>query len=267
MDLQLDGKFALVTGSSRGTGEAIAKGLAAEGAVVVVHGPTAADAEAVAEAIRAAGGRAHVAAGDLATDAGAAEVAAAALAPAGAVDILVNNYGTAARGSWLETANAEWIAIYEKNALSAVRLVRALVPGMQARGWGRTIQVGTIGSTRPGAVMPHYYASKGALANMTVSLAQELAGTGITVNIVSPGLIRTREVEATYRRRAAREGWGEDWSAIEARIARDVMPNLVGRIARTEEIADLVAFIASPRAAYITGCNIRSDGGAVPIVG
>jgi 3-oxoacyl-[acyl-carrier protein] reductase len=266
MDLQLGGRVALVTGSSRGTGEAIAKGLASEGAVVVVHGPTEADAAPVAEAIRAAGGRAHVAAGDIATDAGAAAVAAAALAQTGTVDILVNNYGSASRGSWLETPSEEWIAVYEKNTLSAARLIRALVPAMKARGWGRIIQIGTIGSTRPGAVMPHYYASKGALANMTVSLAQELAGTGITVNIVSPGLIKTREVEATYRKRAARDGWGDDWGAIEARIASEVMPNLVGRIARTEEVADLVAFLASPRAGYLTGINIRIDGGALPIV-
>jgi NAD(P)-dependent dehydrogenase (short-subunit alcohol dehydrogenase family) len=267
MDLQLAGKVALVTGSSRGTGEAIAKGLAAEGALVIVHGPTVADAAPVAEAIRAAGGQAHVAAGDIATDAGGAEIAAAALAPTGAVDILVNNYGTTSQGAWLETPSEDWIAIYEKNTLSAARMIRALVPAMRARGWGRVIQIGTIGSTRPGAGMPHYYASKGALANMTVSLAQELAGTGITVNIVSPGLIRTREVEAAYRKRAAREGWGEDWGEIEACIAREIMPNLVGRIARTEEVADLVAFLASPRAGYLTGINIRIDGGALPIVG
>ena len=114
--------------------------------------------------------------------------------------------------------------------------------------------------------MPHYYASKGALATLTVSLAKELAGSAITVNTVSPGLIRTAEVEAQYRAVAKRKGWGESWAEIEAGIMAEGGANPLGRIARVEEVADLVVFLASDRAGFINGQNIRIDGGAVDIV-
>jgi len=133
------------------------------------------------------------------------------------------------------------------------------------RGWGRVIQLGTIGSTQPNARMPHYYASKGALANLTVSLMLELANTGITVNTISPGLIKTREVEEMYRRRAQKMGWGDDWDVIERHIMEE-FGNPSGRIARTEEVGDLVAFIASTRSHMINGMNIRIDGGGMRIV-
>ena len=263
MDLELEGKTALVTGAYRGTGAGIAKALAAEGARVVVHGFAADEAAPVADEIGAA---ATAIAGDILTDDGAEEAADAALSATGRIDILVNNYGKAERGAWMESESADWIDVYEKNVLSAARMVRLLVPGMKQAGWGRVINLGTVGSTRPGARMPHYYAAKGALATMTVSLAKDLAGSGITVNTVSPGLIRTVEVEETYRKLAVRKGWGETWPEIEAGIMREVMDNPTGRIARIEEVGDLVAFLASPRADFINGQNIRIDGGAVDIV-
>lgn len=270
MDLQLSGKTALVTGSSRGTGEGIAKVLAREGATVIVHGMKPAsgqdDAGRVASEINHAGGKAHAVTGDLTTDAGAEHTAKAALA-LGPVDILINNYGTADRGFWLDAATGTqaWIDAYQKNVLSAARMIRLLVPQMKARGWGRVIQLGTIGSTQPNARMPHYYASKGALANLTVSLMLELANTGITVNTISPGLIKTREVEEMYRRRAQKMGWGDDWDVIESHIMEE-FGNPSGRIAGTEEVGDLVAFIASTRSHMINGMNIRIDGGGMRIV-
>ncbi|HEX4891402.1 MAG TPA: SDR family oxidoreductase [Alphaproteobacteria bacterium] len=267
MDLQLAGKTAIVTGSSRGTGEGIARVLAREGATVIVHGMKPGngedDAERVARDIIRSGGKAIAVTGDLTTDEGAEHVAQAI----GAVDILVNNYGTADRGFWLDatTGTAAWIDAYQKNVLSAARMIRLLVPPMKVRGWGRVIQLGTIGSTQPNARMPHYYASKGALANLTVSLMLELANTGITVNTISPGLIKTREVEEMYRRRAQKQGWGDDWDVIERHIMEE-FGNPSGRIARTEEVGDLVAFIASTRSAMINGMNIRIDGGGMRIV-
>jgi NAD(P)-dependent dehydrogenase (short-subunit alcohol dehydrogenase family) len=111
--------------------------------------------------------------------------------------------------------------------------------------------------------MPHYYAAKGALATMTVSLAKELGGTGITVNLVSPGLIRTPEVEAAYLERGRRKGWGQTWEEIEPRVAADIP---IGRIVCREEVADLVLFLASPLSDAIHGQNIRIDGGALDIV-
>jgi NAD(P)-dependent dehydrogenase (short-subunit alcohol dehydrogenase family) len=110
--------------------------------------------------------------------------------------------------------------------------------------------------------MPNYYASKAVLPNICVSLAKELVGTGITVNVVSPGLIATKEVEALFRKRANERGWGEDWSEIQRLGAKEFFDNPLGRLARIDEVASLVAFIASDRAGYINGTQLRIDGGA-----
>lgn len=267
MDLQLAGKVALVTGSSRGTGAGIARVLAREGAHVVVSGADEIACERIAGEIAKTGGKASIAPGDVASAEGAEAVIAALVAARLEVDVLVNNYGTAERGFWSTATDADWLSIYEKNVVSGVRLVRALVPAMKARGHGRIVFVGTIGSTRPNARMPHYYAAKGALPVMTVGLAKELAGTGITVNLVSPGLIATAEVIENARRRAAKENWPEidDPEALLRRLAAHDMPNPVGRIATTEEVGELVAFLAGSRAAFINGQNIRIDGGAVDV--
>ncbi|MDO8289700.1 MAG: SDR family NAD(P)-dependent oxidoreductase [Parvibaculum sp.] len=266
MDLQLKGKVALVTGSYRGTGRAIAHTMAREGAVVLVHGFALADAEIVAAEIRGQGGVAHAVAGDILTDAGAAALHEASLKVAGPIDILINNYGTADAGTWAATETAGWIEAYEKNVLSAVRMTRLTMGAMRERGWGRVIMLGTIGSTEPAARMPHYYASKGALATMTVSLAKELSGSGITVNIVSPGLIRTKEVEDRFIAQGKAKGWGETWDEVEPHVLKNFMGNLTGRVTVTQEVADLVAFVASPLAGSLMALNMRIDGGTTALV-
>src|SRR5690606_35886900 len=131
--------------------------------------------------------------------------------------------------------------------------------GMKERGWGRIIMLGTIGSTEPAARMPQYYASKGALATMTVSLAKDLAGTGITVNIVSPGLIRTKEAEDRFVAQGAAKGWGTTWDEVEPHVLKNFIGNLTGKVTLTEEVADLVAFVASPRAGSLMALNMRID--------
>lgn len=257
MELGLSGRNALVTGSFRGTGAAIARRLAEEGARVVVHGFEPAPAEAVAASIRTAGGAAQAVVGDLLSDAGVAELAAAA----GEIDVLVANYGTADAGDW-RSPTSDWRDAYEKNVLSAVRVIHALLPGMRERGFGRIVLLGTIGTTRPAARMPHYYAAKASLPALTLSLAKEVAGTGITVNLVSPGLLATDEVRASLIERARRKGRSTEWADVEREAAGSILPNLVGRIGRPEEVACVVAFLASDRAAFVTGANWRIDGGA-----
>lgn len=254
MQLALDGHTALVTGSFRGTGMIIAQRLAEEGARVLVHGL----AEGQAQAAVAALGCGRAVTGDITTDAGADALLAQCASEA--VDVLINNYGTADGGSWEATGSDAWIDAYQKNVLSAQRLIRHFLPAMKSRGWGRIINLGTVGSTRPGGRMPHYYAAKGALATATMSLAKETAGTGIRVNLVSPGLILTPEVEASYLARARAQGWGDTWEAVEPTVAAEIP---IRRIVRREEVANLVAFLASPLADAIHGQNIRIDGGSL----
>ena len=184
----------------------------------------------------------------------------------GTVDILVNNFGQASGGTWSSATPEDWIVSYQVNTLSAVRMIRAFVPGMRERTWGRVIQIATVGTTRPNARMPQYYAAKAALANLTVSLAKELVGTGVTVNTVSPGLIHTAETETYLRSLGAKKGFGDRWEDIEREGVKKLAGAPVGRMAKPEEVADLVLFVASERAAYLHGGNLRIDGGATDSV-
>ncbi len=262
MDLQLIGKRALVTGSSMGIGEAIASRLAAEGVAVAVHGRKEDEVEAVAASIKAAGGTAFAVTGDLAADAGAAQVASQAKAALGGVDILVNNAGILTFATWANVTAAMWAELYNINVLGAVRMIHELVPGMRASGWGRVIQISSAEASDPFAMFPHYAATKAALVNLTVSLSKDLSRSGITVNTVTPGIIRTAGVEAFYRQMASARGWGTDWNEIEQHALREILDNPIGRFGLPEEVADTVVFVASPRAAYITGADIRVDGGS-----
>ena len=262
MELELHNKTVFISGSHRGTGEVITKHFIEEGASAIVHAP---DQEAAEKSLALLQAKACVW-GDLCTDEGAQQVIKQLIDSNLSIDILVNNYGRAEPGRWSTTHPDAWHQLYDINVLSAVRLIQALVEPMKQQKWGRIIQLGTVGSTRPNKVMPHYYAAKGALATLTPSLAKELSGTGITVNTVSPGLIHTTEIEAAYRRVAKKEGWGEKWADIEqAAIARD-FNNPCGRMATKAEVADLILFLSSSKANYINGQNIRIDGGAIDIV-
>lgn len=256
MELELSGKRALVTGAHRGTGSIIARRLAEEGAQVIVHGHELAPAQAVAEQLPGA----VAVAGDLLSDSGA-EALWQDLQRDGGLDILVNNYGTSARGSFTASSSEDWQDMYNHNVLSAARLIRRVLPDLRARGWGRIINLGTAGTQHPGARNPHYYAAKGALDTLTQSLADEVAGSGITANLVAPGIIRTEEVETWIRALAERHGWGTDWPTMEARFLAERFPTAVGRLAERSEIADLVCFLASPRSGYLHGQILRIAGG------
>ncbi|MEV6622716.1 SDR family NAD(P)-dependent oxidoreductase [Amycolatopsis sp. NPDC051106] len=255
MELELAGKRALVTGSSAGLGEAIARLLAAEGASVVVHGRDAGRASRVASSIGAAG----VAIGDLSTDAGADAVAATA----GDVDILVNNAGSYDHLGWTDATTEIWASTYEANVVSAVRMIHRFVPGMRSRGWGRVVQIGGGLAIQPMAMQPHYTATLAARHNLAVSLARELAGTGVTSNVVSPGAILVDSVRELLTSIAPEHGWGTSWADIERRAAQDLVPNDVGRLGRPEEIAAAVGYLVSPAAAYVSGATIRVDGGTI----
>ena len=254
MDLGLRNKTVLITGSNRGTGWVIAQRFAAEGARVIMHA-----IEPTATYERAAD--AFVVAGDITTAEGADKVAKAALECTGELDVLVNNYGSSTAASWSEGTTEQWQHVYAVNVLSVVHLAQRLLPALRASSAGRIVNLGTNGVDRPGQRNPHYYASKGALVTATQSLVLE-AGPEVTVNLVSPGLIRTPEVEAAWLERGSAAGWGNTWAEIEAKVVETHYPNPLARIATREEVADTVLFLASARASFLSGQNIRVDGGS-----
>jgi NAD(P)-dependent dehydrogenase (short-subunit alcohol dehydrogenase family) len=257
MDLALNNKIALVTGSHRGTGQIIAKTLLHEGAKVLVHGMLQTQAEAAVEEL----GSGIPVWGDIVSIEGTGQLIKQC--EAFDISILINNFGAADPGTWSTQNDDDWLLAYQKNVLSAQRLIRQLLPALTALPWARIINLGTVGSTSPNARMPGYYAAKGALANMTVGLAKEVAGTNIRVNLVSPGMIHTPEVEQNYMKMAAKRGWGDTWEAVETHVARDIP---IRRISRREEVAALVAFLCGPMADAIHGQNIRIDGGQLGVV-
>ena len=266
MDLGLGDRCALVTGSWRGTGAGIATVLAAEGAIVLVHGLEPGQAEATVATITDAGGRAHAVHGDIRSDDGAADLRASVAAVTDRVDIVVNNYGVADGTTWDAATGDSWHASYDTNVVSATRVVDAFVGPMRERGWGRIVFVATVGATRPGDRIPEYYAAKGALPSITVSLAKHLAGTGITVNCVSPGLIATPEVIERFTAAAAREGIGPDWPDVERYLLDRVMANPSGRVPFPVDIGRVVAMVVSEPSWPINGAHLRVDGGAADAV-
>ncbi|MGY2284473.1 SDR family NAD(P)-dependent oxidoreductase [Pseudomonas gingeri] len=269
MDLQLEGKTALVTGSSKGIGEAIARRLALEKAVVIVHGRDRSQAEHVANDIIMRGGHACVVVGDLTHDDEVERLLEAAQQQVGPIDILVNNAGGSGgvKESWSETQPSTWAAAYDRNILAALRVTTRVLPGMQQAKWGRVINISSLAATMPPPTGPDYSACKAAMNAMTASMAKAVAADRVTVNAVSPGTIRSATLEARFREVAEERGVANQnapWDEIERAVLPMFAQVPLGRVGRLDEIADAVAFLGSPLAGYITGINLRVDGGLSP---
>jgi NAD(P)-dependent dehydrogenase (short-subunit alcohol dehydrogenase family) len=259
VDLKLDGKLALVTGSTAGIGYAIAESLAREGARVIVNGRSeAAVADAVTRLKVATGRHALGFAGDL----GTAAAADALGREYPDVEILVNNLGIFEAKPFEEIPDADWMHFFEVNVLSGVRLARLYLPAMKRRNWGRIIFISSESAIQIPTEMIHYGTTKTAQLAVSRGLAEAVAGTGITVNSVLPGPTRSRGVVDFVESLAKTEG--KSFDQFEKEFFEKARPtSLIKRFAAPEEVASLVTYIASPLASATTGAALRADGGVV----
>ncbi|MEY2496729.1 MAG: hypothetical protein QOD12_285 [Verrucomicrobiota bacterium] len=258
MNLELTDKTALVSGSTKGIGFAIAGQLAAEGARVIVNGRSDSTVNSALEQIRKAVPEAKVEGfvGDLATSVATDELLK--LFPA--VDILVNNLGIFEPKPFAEISDEEWRRFFEVNVLSGVRLSRAYLPGMKERNWGRIIFISSESAINTPAEMIHYGMSKTAQLAVSRGLAQDCAGTGITVNSILPGPTHSAGVEEFVKQL----GGGQSFEAFEKEFFKSVRPSsLLKRFETPDEVAQLVTFVCSPLASAINGAALRVDGGVV----
>ncbi len=245
MELGLTDRVCLVTGSTGGIGLATARLLVAEGARVVTHGRR--DAPGVGEALHVAG------------DFGEPGAPEAVVAEVGAVDVLVNNVGAAYVASFEELTDAQWDEMWQLNVMSFVRSIRAVLPTMREGGGGAIVNVSSTAGKRPSTGMPNYSVTKAAVLSLSRLVADLYAKDGIRCNAVTPGPTAT---EAWLGAGGLAEQQGEREAVLEKVAAGRPL----GRLAEPDEIAAVIVFLCSERAAYVTGSAWSADGGTVPII-
>lgn len=254
MDLGIKGKRALVLGASRGLGAAIAQSLAAEGAQVIA---AARNAEAIADWARKAEGSITAQKLDVSQVDQIDRMLDGLLAD-GSIDILVNNAGGPPPGRSTDPARADWMAHFETMVANLIHVANRCLPGMEAAGWGRIVTISSSGVEQP---IPNLALSNGlrsALVGWSKTLSTEVAAKGITVNIAMPGRIHTARVDELDAAAAKRLGKSAEDVAAQSAAA---IP--AGRYGRPDEFADVVTFLCSTRASYVTGSKIRIDGGGI----
>ncbi len=255
MDLGIRGKTALVTAASKGMGKASALGLAAEGARVAMCARTEADVMAAAEEVRAKTGAEVLA---MRADVTRAEDVRALVARTterfGSVDILVANAGGPPRGAFDEMTDAEWHAAFDVTIVSVVRLIREVLPSMKARRWGRIITIQSVSVKQPVEGLLLSNGTRPAIAGLVKTLSTELGRDGILINTVCPGKIMTDRFLGGARQAKL---------PVDEYVERATVDIPVGRVGTPEEFANVVVFLASERASYVTGVALQVDGGLI----
>ncbi|QQG45450.1 MAG: SDR family oxidoreductase [Candidatus Sungiibacteriota bacterium] len=269
MNLNLKNRTVLITGGSRGVGKAIARAFVAEGARVVICGR---DAESLRKAREELCGVENSCSKTIFTcvlDATKSEEAMALFSPLGLIsaigslDVLVNNVGGAESfGGFCDLKDRDWIRAYELNFMSAVYFSREALPWLQKSGNGRIINISSVPARQPGGYNPHYSAAKAALLNLSKHLANQLGQYNILVNAICPSTLRGGGWDTNVKKRALREGISEEEAARKTEET-DKKKNPLSRLGTLEDVANLVVFLASPVANFITGTCIDVDGGTV----
>ncbi len=260
MELGLQHKRALVSGSTAGIGLAIAQSLAKEGASVVINGRSSARVEAAAKKIRAGGAKGEIttAVADLSTRAGLD----ALVRQIPAVDILVNNLGIYKPKPFEQITDEDWLEMFQVNVLSGIRLSRAYLPGMRQQNWGRIIFISSESGINIPVEMIHYGMTKTAQLAVSRGLAETTAGSAVTVNAVLAGPTRSEGVEQFVKDMAKARQTSE--AGVEKEFFQSVRPSsLLKRFATPEEVAAMVTFVASPLSSATNGAALRVDGGVV----
>jgi 3-oxoacyl-[acyl-carrier protein] reductase len=266
VDLELRGKSVIVTGASKGIGRAIAYAFLREGANVALSARTQAELDRAVREGAALGGAPIAIVADVTREDDIRRIVDKTIAGFGSIDVLVNNAGSiGAFAPFEELTLEDWRRLFELNLFSVVALTRAVLPIMRAQRSGRIINISSESALQPDAAMAHYNASKAALNSLTKSLSKAVGEDGILVNTVSPAFIKTPLIDEMLA--GIGRSRGIEVAAAEAAFLRESRPNIVLKRAGTpEEVASAVVFLASSRASFITGTNLRVDGGSVATV-